>query len=296
MEKRKIGISDFGFKTQLGWEKSLELIKKSGFDTVDFNLESYMLSDEVYGGSEDAFVSHFTAIKEKAADLELEIAQTHGRCSTYAPNNESHNKWVKDISEKDLRATAILGAPSCVIHSINCSAWGKIDPEVLHAESKKMYDDLIPFAEKNKVNISLETFGAAILRGSRICDLFSYPSEITRQYESMDTEYKTICLDSGHTHEVGSFWVPPVEDMIRALGNKISLTHLHDNMGVRDDHLLPGMGNINWPAVFDAFEEVGYKGTYNFELRTAFWGSMMEDGIEFMGKYLRRFVDGHGKI
>ena len=88
MEKRKIGLSDFGVKAVVGWEKSLEIIKKSGFDSVDFNLENYLLSDAVYGGSEDAFISHFTKIKEKADDLELEIAQTHGRCSTYIPNNE----------------------------------------------------------------------------------------------------------------------------------------------------------------------------------------------------------------
>ena len=162
--------------------------------------------------------------------------------------------------------------------------------------SNNCAERVIPFAEKYKVNIALETFGGAKYLGERTSEFFAYPDEMLKQYDSLDTKYKTICLDSGHTHEAGTFWVPAVEDMIRALGNKITLTHLHDNMGVRDDHLLPTMGNIKWERVFDAFDEIGYNGVYNFELRTAFFGNMQEEAINFFGQYLRRFVDGHGKV
>ena len=43
-------------------------------------------------------------------------------------------------------------------------------------------------------------------------------------------------------------------------------THLHDNKGKTDDHLLPFQGAINWPSVLMAFRKVGYDGVWMFEL------------------------------
>ena len=83
--------------------------------------------------------------------------------------------------------------------------------------------------------------------------------------------------------------------MIRILGKDISILHLHDNSGHWDDHLVPGQGNINWPAVFDALDDIGYKGVYNFELSLKF-GSMNGEFLPFLGKYLRAFVDARGNL
>ena len=293
---KKIGISCRTLIKRYGIDRGLEICKESGFDAVDFGLETYKLGDSVYGGSDDAFESHFDAIKKKAASLELEISQTHGRCVTYFPDDEEQNRSVDKVSELDLRATSLLGAPSCVIHFINNSRWGKQPPELMHKVTGDMFDTFVPFAEKYKVNIAMETFGAARVNGARIRDFFADPIEFKYQYDRLNTRYKTICVDTGHTHEAESFWVPPPEDMIRILGKDISILHLHDNSGHWDDHLLPGMGNIKWPAVFDALDDIGYRGVYNFELVISFAGKLLEEYMHFIGGYLRSFVDNHGDL
>ena len=162
--------------------------------------------------------------------------------------------------------------------------------------ASELYDKCLPHAEKYKAKIAMETFGAARVQGARISDFFASPNEFLHQYNRLDTEYKTICVDTGHTHEAESFWVPPPEEMIKIHGKDISILHLHDNTGHWDDHLLPGLGNINWPAVLDSLDEVGYSGVYNFELRLPFFGSMLEDFIRYSGKYLREFVDRRGNL
>ena len=296
MSELKIGLCTYSLQSMLGWEKSLELCKKYGFDTVDFNLECYNLDDEIYGGSEDAFVSHFSAIKEKARELELEIAQTHGRCIGSHPTDEKHNAWLRSVSEKDLYATSILGAPSCVIHGASCNLWGRRTPSELIDGCHRMYRDFIPAAEKYKVNIALETFGLTQIRGEKLCDIITYPEEMKKQHDMLDTKYKTLCFDTGHTHHAGDYWVKSVAETAKLFGKDLTLTHLHDNTGTRDDHLIPGMGNINWCELFDAFDEIGYKGSYNFEISLYYWGSFIEDALDFLGRYLRRFVDGHGKV
>jgi sugar phosphate isomerase/epimerase len=50
-----------------------------------------------------------------------------------------------------------------------------------------------------------------------------------------------ICLDMGHAHiTVG------VADAIATLGDRIVSVHMHDNHGLKDDHLWPGDGTIDW--------------------------------------------------
>jgi sugar phosphate isomerase/epimerase len=69
-----------------------------------------------------------------------------------------------------------------------------------------------------------------------------------------------ICLDIGHLHLAQPTTGAPkdsgVAEAIVALGSRIAQLHLHDNHGpfsdstdMKDEHLWPGEGTIDWPAV-----------------------------------------------
>lgn len=292
---RKIGISCGAVIGMYGVEKGFELIKKSGFDAVDFDLLRYRLNAGVYAASEDEFCSHFYEIRRKAEEFELEISQTHGRTEIYRMNDEQYNKNAVEVSKLDLKATAMLGAPSCVIHFPNTSLIGIQPAEFIHEITSGIFNQMIPAANEYKVNIAYETFGAARMRGRRNVQFFAYPDEFMKQFNALDTKYKTICVDTGHTHEAEAFWVPSPERIIKIFGKNVSVLHLHDNDGISDDHLLPGLGNINWPAVFDALDEVEYKGVFNFELLLSF-GNLLDEFISFAGPYLRAFVNNRGNL
>ncbi|MGA9071870.1 MAG: sugar phosphate isomerase/epimerase family protein [Terracidiphilus sp.] len=56
-----------------------------------------------------------------------------------------------------------------------------------------------------------------------------------------------VCLDLGHAHmTVG------VSEAIATLGPRIAQIHAHDNHGLKDEHLIPGDGTIDWPATTGA--------------------------------------------
>jgi len=58
-----------------------------------------------------------------------------------------------------------------------------------------------------------------------------------------------ICLDLGHAHiNVG------VIEAITTLGSHIATLHVHDNHGVKDEHLWPGDGDIDWPTTVKAIK------------------------------------------
>jgi len=56
-----------------------------------------------------------------------------------------------------------------------------------------------------------------------------------------------ICFDVGHAHLEGG--TSPALDIVRDL---VVTTHVHDNRGDRDDHLLPYEGAIDWSATLSA--------------------------------------------
>ena len=82
--------------------------------------------------------------------------------------------------------------------------------------------------------------------------------------EDLELGRAGICLDVGHAHLAGD-----VMDAVETCSGHIVTTHVHDNNGRRDDHLVPGHGTIDWEGVMMAFQKVGYDGAWIFELAPA---------------------------
>jgi sugar phosphate isomerase/epimerase len=77
----------------------------------------------------------------------------------------------------------------------------------------------------------------------------------------IDARHAGICLDFGHAHLMGD-----VVDAIEAASEHIIATHVHDNRGRDDAHLVPGLGTIDWDGALIAMLKIGYAGAYVMEL------------------------------
>ena len=116
-------------------------------------------------------------------------------------------------------------------------------------------EDLAPVAKQFGVRIAVEVIPNEI----------STPSALVELLESeIDAGALGICMDVGHARMMGD-----VVDAIETCSGHIITTHLHDNRGRSDDHLVPGKGVIDWDATMLAFQKVGYDGVWMFELAVA---------------------------
>jgi sugar phosphate isomerase/epimerase len=70
-----------------------------------------------------------------------------------------------------------------------------------------------------------------------------------------------ICLDFGHAHLLGD-----VADAIETVAEHLIATHVHDNRGRDDEHLVPYLGTIAWDLALVSMQKIGYDGTYLMEL------------------------------
>lgn len=78
-----------------------------------------------------------------------------------------------------------------------------------------------------------------------------------------------ICLDIGHQHRVFSHGLSAdtPRDFIQKAGKRLKALHVHDNMGDKDDHLLPfAKKGLDWKMFMQALEENGFDGIFNLEI------------------------------
>jgi sugar phosphate isomerase/epimerase len=70
-----------------------------------------------------------------------------------------------------------------------------------------------------------------------------------------------ICFDTGHAHIT-----PGVQSAFATLKDRIASTHVHDNAGEKDDHLMPYDGGIDWGKTIRDFRAVDGRFPVLFEL------------------------------
>ncbi len=89
-----------------------------------------------------------------------------------------------------------------------------------------------------------------------------------------------ICLDTGHLNVTERDQV----GFVRKTSPYLAALHIHDNPGDWDRHLLPGKGNIDFPALVSALREIGYDGIFNYEIPGETRGTSDEQKAEILAE------------
>jgi sugar phosphate isomerase/epimerase len=118
--------------------------------------------------------------------------------------------------------------------------------------ARRSIDALRQLAEPLGVRVAVEIIPNELSRASALVHFVE---------AVIDAAGVGICLDFGHAHMDGD-----VVDQIETVSEHLIATHVHDNRGRADDHLLPFEGSIDWPAALTAIQKVGYDGTFVLEV------------------------------
>jgi sugar phosphate isomerase/epimerase len=79
---------------------------------------------------------------------------------------------------------------------------------------------------------------------------FGSPESLVQFIKETHLKDLRFCFDIGHAHiESG------VAKSLEIMHGRIVSTHLHDNHGEKDEHLLPGEGTIDWDAAVQTLRE-----------------------------------------
>jgi sugar phosphate isomerase/epimerase len=167
-----------------------------------------------------------------------------------ADDEQARLKAVRETSES-FGPARDLGADLVVCH---CNAptkpFAPDDYSAGLARSRKSMEVLAAQAARAGVRMAVETMISRPQKrpGTRVSEILELISGLG--------DHVGVCLDTGHSHASGAN-VP--EEAVRA-GRKLFTVHLQDNHGRpdEDEHLVPGQGNIDWQAVLDALDGIGF--------------------------------------
>ncbi len=85
--------------------------------------------------------------------------------------------------------------------------------------------------------------------------------ELLRIVEDFDESFG-FCLDVNHlTDDIGG-----LIDAVRKLAPRLYAFHISDYEGGNEQHMLPGLGKIDWKALAAVLDEIGYDGPFTYEL------------------------------
>lgn len=176
-----------------------------------------------------------------------------GRAYSNAASRAADRQEAVDETLAALDAARALGCRTLVLHlgvpRGQSSLPGDNDPGAV----RRSLEALVEPAAAAGVRLALEVMPNDL----------STPEAILDAIERLDLGDAGVCLDFGHANLLGSHGAPEAAEV---LSGQVITTHVHDNDGTHDDHVVPFEGTIDWTATFTAMWKVGYAGPLVFEV------------------------------
>src|SRR5215510_7620236 len=252
----RFGISTHLFHEQRLCREHLVHIAAHGFDAIElFATRAHFDYHDPHAAAE---------VAEWLSDTRLQLHSVH------APIVESlkDGKWVGSFSNAsgdDSRRKAALAETEAalgiaklvpfrylVVH-LGMPTVEKVPPgDNQRDAARRSLEQIVEMAAGMNVRVAVEVIPNPLSSADVLAHL------IEDQLEGLDIG---VCLDYGHAHLMGD-----VGEAIETLSGHLWTTHVHDNNGRRDEHLLPYAGTIDWDAAMMETQKVGYDGLLMFEV------------------------------
>lgn len=250
------GLSTHLFHDQRLERSHLETIKKHGFDLVE------VFATRTHFDYRDR--SRVGELRAWLGDLGMSAGSMHapicdsfrggqwGRAFSNASSHAPSREEAIAETTAALDAARELGCVYAVLH-LGLPRGQKLpagdnDP----AAARRSLEAIAHAAGASGVRLAIEVIPNELSTPAALADLLGGDLEIG------DTG---VCLDFGHAHMLSG-----TVEAAETLAGHLLATHVHDNNGRTDDHLVPFAGTIDWPTSLMAMQKVGYAGPLVFEV------------------------------
>lgn len=244
---------------------SLKYLHEAGFDVLDLCL-CPMQRRECELCDDDNWERYTDMLGNEAAKYGMTWAQSHPpyptgiRATDRTEPGAEHNEFFLKMMKRALAIDAKLGIPWAVMHPVTCK--GSTDTVSTEADADYNYEYYMPLlelCEKDGVGFAFENmpnrdnghrrFGASV-------------EDLDAIYDRFRGHKVGFCWDTGHANRVFDNQIPALSHV----ADRLVCTHIDDNKGDKDAHLLPYMGNVDFSAVVRCLKEHNYAGAFNYEV------------------------------
>ena len=205
-----------------------------------------------------------TELAEWLSDTRLELHAVHAPAFEGIRNGRGIGSFSNASGDETRRKAALAEAEAAllvarhvpfrylVVH-LGMPAGEQVPHHDNRADAaRRSVEDLVEMAARASVQVALEVIPNPLSSAAALCNLIE---------ETLDGVDVGICLDYGHAHLMDD-----VAEAIETVSGHLWTTHVHDNHGTRDDHLVPFAGSINWDTAMMETQKIGYDGVLMLEV------------------------------
>lgn len=278
-----------GGKTCRPYIRQLEELADAGFRVADLNTCASVrgCGDELAGDNWEAVIE---ALGNRAAELGVRFSQAHAPFNGNifirgARPDAQFMEQYREMTRRAITAASRLGVRWVVVHPLTDTVNTEFDNAIQCRTNHEFYAEFVELAAQLGVGIAFENMSEPAdkpdLRrryGSDVDDLFAI-------LDSFEGAPVGICWDFGH----GRISYTDQPRQLRRIGSRLKATHVHDNRGERDSHLIPFVGgNIKWELIMPVLREIGYEGDFVLETHK-FMGNVPDALRPAAGKLMHEF-------
>ena len=256
MTDRRFGVSTHLFHEQRLTREHLVHIAAHGFDAVElFATRSH------FDYADPAAIDQ---LAEWLSDTRLELHSMHAPAFealrdgqwvgpfSNAAADEARRKAALAETAAALRVAQRIPFHYLVVHLGVPDSQPDARADNSPDAASRSLETIAGLAADQHVQVAVEVIPNRLSTGAALVGL------IEEQLEGLDVG---VCLDYGHAHLMGD-----LGETIETISGHLWTTHVHDNHGRRDDHLVPYAGSIDWPAAIMETQKIGYDGVLMFEV------------------------------
>lgn len=269
----KIAVQTMGVTERYGMAEGYRKIREWGFDAADANIHTVLgkarilkrdIPDVLARGGNDC-MALFRPWGEAAKATGVENAQAHAPYPTWLPFYGRTNKKLIEVLKNTIRGCDLIGCHKLVIHPFYAGPALRIFQKVDLKRNLDYFSRLIPTAREYGVMICLENMIAHGPKKRLLPGACGDPRMAARYVDELNRlaggKLFGFCFDTGHAYACRI----DMEKALVTLGGRVEALHIHDNDGVSDQHLAPGMGTVNWKKLAEGLHKIGYRGAISFE-------------------------------
>ena len=177
----------------------------------------------------------------------------------FAHPDADRREYDITCAEELLALCPIVGIKVMVVHPGGLTGWNT-DEEYRGIRDLNIaaFERMAKTAERHGVIIAVENMGRV---GERRCFGSNF-EELVALIDKVGSPHVGICLDTSHAN----YMKVDMPAAVRLCAHRLVATHISDNLGAGDDHLLPYAGRIDWPPIVAALNDIVYQRLFNLEI------------------------------
>lgn len=238
-------------------EETLTRCARAGFQKLDFGFaELALISETLCDLDNHHWQQELKCYQRMAKELGLEFVQAHGTILDFCHKDTNKEK----LFQRSIEGAALLGIPWIVVHPSTKITNGKIDSST-HERNVEFFHRYGDYAKNLGIGLAIENMWGRTVTGEKPYCLEA--EELLLLIEDVNKDNVKVCWDVEH----GSVEQLDQRKAIHLLKEHIVATHISDETGINNIHILPYMGKANWHEILGALAEINYQGTFDLEIQ-----------------------------